>query len=258
VAKELNIDMELIRVKPSNNFANVNGSVTGGGMGSEGNCSAAVIACQKLKEKMKSVREKMKDPTWRQLVKQCHMAGVDLSAHHMGHSTVDKLQSYSVWAGVVTEVKIDVLTGQMSILRCDITQDTGASISPEVDVGQVEGGLVMGLGLWTTEELKYDPGTGQLINNSSWNYHVPTCLDIPADLRTEFYNSGHNPNGVLGSKTTGEPSVLAGCSVLFALRMAIKSAREDGGDFEWFQFDGPATVENIKLACKVSSNRFKI
>ena len=74
------------------------------------------------------------------------------------------------------------------------------------------------LGLWTTEELKYDPETGELINNSSWNYHVPTCLDIPSDLRTEFYNSGHNPNGVLGSKTTGEPSVLAGCSVLFALR----------------------------------------
>ena len=61
-------------------------------------------------------------------------------------------------------------------------------------------------------------------------------MDIPADLRSSFYNSGNNPNGVLSSKATGEPSVLASCSVMFALRMAIKSAREDGGDKEWFQF----------------------
>ena len=126
-----------------------------------------------------------------------------------------------MWAAVVTEVQVDVLTGQMTILRCDMTQDTGASISPEVDIGQVEGGLVMGLGLWTTEELRYDQETGQLLDNSAWTYHVPTCFDIPADLRTQFYNSGHNPNGVLGSKTTGEPSVLAGCSVLFALRYSF-------------------------------------
>ena len=61
-------------------------------------------------------------------------------------------------------------------------------------------------------------------------------MDVPADLRTEFYDSGNNPNGVLGSKATGEPSVLAGCSVLFALRMAITSARADAGLTDWFQF----------------------
>ena len=74
------------------------------------------------------------------------------------------------------------------------------------------------------------------MDNSTWHYKVPTCLDVPADLRIEFYDSGNNPNGVLGSKATGEPSVLAGCSVLFALRMAIKSARADGGLTDWFQF----------------------
>ena len=115
-------------------------------------------------------------------------------------------------------------------------EDTGVSISPEVDVGQVEGGFVMGLGLWTSEKLSYDEQTGQLLENSTWSYHPPSCMDIPADLRTEFYNSGNNPHGVLSSKATGEPSVLAGCSVLFALRMAISSARKDGGDTDWFQF----------------------
>ena len=76
-----------------------------------------MFACEKLKEKMKDVRDKMKDPSWQELVKKCHMAGVDLSAHHMGQSFIDNLQSYVVWAAVVTEVTIDVLTGQMMIDR---------------------------------------------------------------------------------------------------------------------------------------------
>jgi len=198
----------------------------------------------------------MTDPSWAELVKKCHLSGVDLTAHHMGHSYKDKLQGYTIWGACVTEVLLDVLTGQMSIVRADLMEDTGVSISPEVDIGQVEGGFVMGLGMWTCEKLSYDQVTGQLLDNSTWYYHVPSSRDIPADLRTEFYNSGHNPNGVLSSKATGEPSVLAGCSVMFALRMAIKSAREDGGDKEWFQFDGPATVENIKLACSVKNTRF--
>ena len=61
---------------------------------------------------------------------------------------MDQLESYSVWSAVVTEVQVDVLTGEMTIVRVDLSQDTGTSISPEVDVGQVEGGLIMGLGTW--------------------------------------------------------------------------------------------------------------
>jgi len=258
VARELGISMEMVRIKPTNNFANANGSVTGGSMGSECNCSAALIACGKLKDKMKEVRDSMKNPEWKDLVKKCYMKGVDLSAHHMGHSTVDNLVGYSIWGAVVTEVQVDVLTGMMTINRCDILEDTGMAISPEVDIGQVEGGLIMGLGFWTSEKLRYNPETGELVDNSTWHYKVPTCLDVPADLRTEFYDSGNNPNGVLGSKVTGEPSVLAGCSVMFALRMAITSARADAGITDWFQLDGPATVESIKTACAVTAARFTL
>ena len=67
---------------------------------------------------------------------------------------------------------------------------------------------------------------------------MPSCLDIPADLRTEFYSGGEEsarPATVLGSKAVGEPSVLAGCSLLFAIRMAVASARRDGGNTDWFQ-----------------------
>merc|ERR1711872_1151327 len=99
----------------------------------------------------------MKNPEWKELVKKCFMSGVDLSAHHMGHTKVDQLKGYDVWAAVVTEVQIDVPTGMMSIDRCDSLEDTGMAISPEVDVGQVEGGLIMGFGLWTSEEIRYEP-----------------------------------------------------------------------------------------------------
>ncbi len=63
---------------------------------------------------------------------------------------------------------MDVLTGQLSVRRADLLEDTGTAISPEVDVGQVEGGYVMALGLWTSEEVKYDPDTGALLSNSTW------------------------------------------------------------------------------------------
>ena len=145
------------------------------------------------------------------------------------------------------------MTGSLVVHRTDLVEDTGTAISPEVDVGQVEGGLVMGQGLWTTEQVRHKPNmimmvilmmisqirhhpeTGSLLDNSSWHYKVPTHRDVPADLRITFYNSGDNSRGVLGSKATGEPSVLAGVGVLFAVRMAVKSARKDGGREGWFK-----------------------
>ena len=86
----------------------------------------------------------------------------------MGHPGHDGLKSYLIYGAACVEVEIDVLTGEMNIRQADLLEDTGTSISPEVDVGQVEGGFVMGLGLWTTEELKYDPKSGRLLTNDSW------------------------------------------------------------------------------------------
>ena len=83
VARELGVPLAMINIKPTNNFVNANGSVTGGSMGSEVNCTAAVEACKKLKEKMAAVRDKLVEPSWKDLVRRCHLAGVDLTAHHM-------------------------------------------------------------------------------------------------------------------------------------------------------------------------------
>ena len=76
---------------------------------------------------------------------------------------------------------------------------------------------------------RYNPVTGEQVSVGTWDYKPPGSLDIPEDLRTTFYNSGHNPDGVLGSKATGEPSVLMGVGVMFAIRDALNSAKADKG-----------------------------
>lgn len=76
--------------------------------------------------------------------------------------------NYDIWAACITEVEVDVLTGEKNVVRTDIIQDTGMSMSPEVDLGQIEGAFVMALGLWTSEEIKFDPQTGRLLTRDTW------------------------------------------------------------------------------------------
>ena len=73
-----------------------------------------------------------------------------------------------MWAAVATEVELDVLTGELNMIRADLVEDTGVATAPDVDVGQVEGGFVMALGLWTSEEVKYEPDTGKILNYNLW------------------------------------------------------------------------------------------
>lgn len=84
------------------------------------------------------------------------------------HNKNDNLKDYKVWGVVATEVEVDVLTGEINLRRADLLEDTGTSINPAIDVGQVEGGFVMSLGLWTSEDIKYLPETGKLATNGTW------------------------------------------------------------------------------------------
>jgi len=124
----------------------------------------------------------------------------------------------------------------MQILRLDCSIDGTRSLNPEVDLGQVEGGLIFGLGIWTTERLEYDTTTGQLLTANTWDYKPPMAKDIPQDFRVTLYSDPQpNKDGVLGSKGPGEPSGCSAVAVLIALRQAIASARRDAGNNEWFQ-----------------------
>ena len=95
-----------------------------------------------------------------------------------GHGANDKLNGYNIWGLIVSEVELDVLTGERNILRCDLMEDTGATINPEVDIGQIEGSFVFSLGWWLQEQIKYDPITGQLLTNDTWVMSFTTKVSM--------------------------------------------------------------------------------
>jgi len=113
------------------------------------------------------------------------------------------------------------------VIRVDILEDTGASLNPEVDIGQIEGAFMFGLGFWLQEEIKYHPQTGQILTNDTWEYKPPASLDIPETLNVTLFEwDKDSGRGVLGSKATGEPAVHMGVSCLLALRRAINAGRK--------------------------------
>lgn len=156
-------------------------------------------------------------------------------------------------------MEIDVLTGQIQLSRVDILEDTGESISPGIDVGQIEGAFVMGIGYWLTEVLVYDMSNGALLTNRSWNYKPPGAKDIPVDFRIRLIQTGDNPYGVLRSKATGEPALTMAIVVVFALRYALRSAQKDAGrPDDWIPLGSASTPDQIFLKASNAYEQYKL
>ena len=129
---------------------------------------------------------------------------------------------YFAYGMSVSEVELDVFTGQHILLRTDILHDVGDSINPLIDKGQVEGAFVQGLGWVTTEELRYNE-KGQLLTHSPDTYKIPTIDDIPQDFRVELTDYTSNPDNIKKSKAVGEPPFIHGLSVWLALKDAVSA-----------------------------------
>lgn len=257
VAFELGIDISMVKIKPVTNLTNPNGMVTGGSTGSEMNCVAALKACEILKERLSETREKLgEDATWPEIIAAANAADVDLCVHYMFEGKKDNYPGYSIWGVAITEVEVDILTGEMYIVRSDVLEDAGLSTSPIVDIGQIEGAFGMGLGLWTSEEVKHNPETGALLTMNTWEYKPPAAKDIPQDFRVSMLKNARNPMGVLSSKATGEPALLLSISVLFAIWDALNASRQDAGQTGWWQLNGPATVEHIHQHAGLTPEQF--
>jgi len=257
VAFELGIDMSMVKVKPVTNLTNPNGAITGGSAGSETNCVAAIKACEMLKERLSTTRSKLgEDATWPEIIQAANAANVDLCVHYMFEGKKDNYGGYSVWGVAITEVEVDILTGEMFIVRADLTEDAGLSTAPLVDLGQIEGAFAMGLGLWTSEEIKFNETTGEILTMNTWEYKPPAAKDIPQDFRVTMLKNARNPMGVLSSKATGEPALLLGISVLFAIWDALNEYKKDAGQSGWWQLNGPATVEHIHQHAGVNPEQF--
>ena len=151
-------------------------------------------------------------------------------------------------------------TDPFNVRRADIVYDAGRSLNPLIDIGQIQGGFIQGLGNVTTEEVYYDDsgGSGAPLSSNFWNYKPPCSKTIPAQFDTRIYQYNNTelnalpgaPFAVWRSKSTGEPPAVLANSAFFAIRHAVAAARMEEGWSDWFEFDAPATVTRIQRACR--------
>ncbi|MFC3084518.1 xanthine dehydrogenase molybdopterin binding subunit [Tabrizicola soli] len=153
---------------------------------------------------------------------------------------------YFAYSAAVTEVVIDRLTGENRVLRADLLHDTGTSLNPAIDIGQIEGAYVQGVGWLTTEELVWD-GKGRLATHAPSTYKIPACSDRPRDFRVKLWGKPNREDSVGKSKAVGEPPFMLGISALYALSDAV-AACGDGGVYP--ALDAPATAERVLMAVR--------
>jgi xanthine dehydrogenase large subunit len=151
---------------------------------------------------------------------------------------------YFSYGAACSEVAIDLLTGEYKLLRTDILHDVGRSIHPEIDIGQIEGGFLQGVGWLTTEELVWDKN-GKLLTQGASTYKIPTAADVPEMLNVSLWIEENREANVGGSKAVGEPPFMLGISVFEALRDAVGSVRDSTTPVE---LDAPATPERVLKA----------
>lgn len=199
-----------------------------------------------LLQRMKPVRDANPGAPWELIAKLSYVKNIDLCAE--AQYKAEDLKGYYIWGLSCAEVEVDILTGNVQVTRVDILEDTGESMSPGIDVGQIEGAFVMGIGYYLTEALVYDNESGALLTNRTWTYKPPGAKDIPIDFRVNFLHNSANPVGVLRSKATGEPALNMAIVVLFALRYALRSARTNAGLLDsWIPMGTPTTPDQVYL-----------
>ena len=151
---------------------------------------------------------------------------------------------YFAYGAACTEVAIDTLTGESRVLKVDILHDVGRSINPAIDIGQIEGGFVQGMGWLTTEQLVWND-KGHLSTHAPSTYKIPATGDIPAHFKVDLWPEPNREDNVFGSKAVGEPPFMLAISVFEALRDAVAQARGDG---QPVTLKAPATAENVLRA----------
>lgn len=152
---------------------------------------------------------------------------------------------YFAYGAAVSEVVVDTLTGEWKLLRADVLHDAGRSLNPAVDIGQVEGAFIQGMGWLTTEELVWHPQSGKLMTHAPSTYKIPTANDCPPVFNVRLYEGANAEDSIHRSKAVGEPPLLLPFSVFFAIRDAVSAA---GGHRIDPPLSAPATSESILRA----------
>ena len=154
---------------------------------------------------------------------------------------------YFAYGAACAEVAIDTLTGESRLLKIDILHDVGRSINPAIDIGQIEGGFVQGLGWLTTEQLVWSDN-GHLATHAPSTYKIPATGDIPEHFKVALWHQPNREDNVFGSKAVGEPPLMLAISVFEALRAAVAATAPDG--YLPVRLEAPATAENVLRSLK--------
>ncbi|XP_026741863.1 xanthine dehydrogenase/oxidase-like [Trichoplusia ni] len=245
----LNIPVENIQVKSTNTIISPNCVESGASLTSQNIGLGVFRCCMKLLKRLEPIKAEMPNASWIEVIQTANDSKIDLQVQDFITEDDPARYDYNVFGIALTEVEIDVLTGEYELLRVDILEDVGRSVSPELDVGQVEGAFIMGLGYWTSEKLFYDENTGEPLTNRTWNYKVPMCTDIPQDLRVYFRKNSFTFEPIQGAKIVGEPPLCLSVGIPLAIREAISQARLESNipPTDWFPIDGPSSVETVGL-----------
>ncbi|OLQ73292.1 xanthine dehydrogenase molybdopterin binding subunit [Photobacterium proteolyticum] len=273
VAQEFQVDIDKIQITATNTDKVPNTSPTAASSGADLNGKAAQNAAQTIKQRLidfgavhfKVDKEEIvfkngivqirdKFMPFEEFVQLAYFNQISLSS--TGFYRTPKIYYdhqkargrpfyYYAYGASCSEVVIDTLTGEYKILRADILHDVGASLNPAIDIGQIEGGFIQGVGWLTTEELVWNE-QGRLMTNGPASYKIPAIADMPIDFRTHLLENRSNPEDtVFNSKAVGEPPFMLGMSVWSALKDAIASVAVDGAIPK---LDTPATPERVLWA----------
>ena len=158
----------------------------------------------------------------------------------------DKMQGrpfyYFAYGAACSEVVVDTLSGEWKLLRADLLHDAGSSLNPAIDIGQIEGAFIQGMGWLTMEELVWHPKSGLLTTHAPSTYKIPTANDCPPVFNTRLYQGANVEDSIHRSKAVGEPPLLLPFSVLFAIRDAVSATGDHRIDPP---LRAPATSEAI-------------
>jgi len=190
--------------------------------------------------------------TWENLVKKADTSKVLLSAQaRWGLEGENKTIGYWNYGVCFSEVEIDVLTGEVNIIKSDLVYDCGKSLNPAIDIGQVEGAYIFGVGYMLSEKEEISKN-GTVISDGTWLYKPPGVKGIPQEFNVELLQNDAFTRGYLSSKSSGEPPLVLSTSVAMAVRQAVLAARVDAGHKDWFRLDLPLTPDVIQTACGVT------
>ncbi|WCJ36904.1 Xanthine dehydrogenase/oxidase [Euphorbia peplus] len=263
-ASAFNIPLSSVFISETSTDKVPNSSPTAASASSDMYGAAVLDACEQIKARMEPVASKHNFSSFAELAGACYVQRIDLSAHGF-HITPDigfdwitgkgHPFRYHTYGAAFAEVEIDTLTGDFHTREANLIMDLGYSLNPAIDVGQVEGAFIQGLGWVALEELKWGDSAhkwippGCLFTCGPGNYKIPSINDVPLKFSVSLLKGHPNVKAIHSSKAVGEPPFFLASAVFFAIKDAIMAARSEVGHNEWFPLDNPATPERIRMAC---------